>query len=213
MTRTSNIRFALLLSTVALLTALVGHASAQSSDGAAPVGDTISERASWALEQQRRANNPQPQPTAAPLNPAAPVLVQRAGSAPDFAVTGIRGFASSLEASYLINGKRATGSVKFPTLVDGWKVVSIAPTGSVIAKMDKGNKEQRKQLSFSGPSPYQPAPAADQQQQQGMPTPFGTLSRSAFSDLQNGGMASAPPPLAAPMPAAAASAPATGAAR
>jgi hypothetical protein len=160
-----------------------------------PREDTIGERANAALERGRAPNAARPvAPQTAPVQPS---VMQRAGAAPDFSVTGIRGFATSLEASYLINGKRATGSVKFPTLVDGWSVISISPSGSVIAKIEKtkaGLSEQRKSLSFSGPSPYQTSATATQQgAPQGPPMPFPTVNRS---DVQTQDIpASAPPPI------------------
>ena len=176
---------------------LAGSAFAQQGGqpGIDPREDTIGERANAALERGRGTNVARPvAPQAAPVQPS---TMQRAGVAPDFSVTGIRGFATSLEASYLINGKRATGSVKFPTLVDGWSVISISPSGSVIAKIEKnktGFSEQRKSLSFSGPSPYQTSATTTQPgSPQGLPTPFPTVIRS---DVQTQDIpVSAPPPI------------------
>lgn len=121
-----------------------------------PVGDTIGERAAWTLEQQRAKNNPQPVAPAPAVAAAAPQpqsQQHRAGIAPDSAVTGIRGFADALEASFLINGKRAVGSLKYPTLVDGWKLVDISASGAIIEQ--SGKSKERKQLTFSGVVPFQ----------------------------------------------------------
>lgn len=147
--------------------ALAGAANAQLARPAVPMvtetsssSDTIGERAAWSLEQQRLKNNPPPAAAAGPIGviPMAAQNAQRAGSAPDFALTGIRGFVGALEGSFLINGKRAAGSTRYPTLVDGWKVAEITSAGAVIER-----SRERKQLPFSGSSPYQdkpPAPAA-----------------------------------------------------
>jgi hypothetical protein len=124
-----------------------------------PGSDTIGERAKWSLEEQRRKNGASPVPNAAAIGVIS-TNSPKAGAAPDFAVTGIRGFVGSLEASFLINGKRASGSTRYPTLVESWKVVEITSAGAVIEK----NRE-RKQLSFSGSSPYQEKTAVVAEQQ------------------------------------------------
>lgn len=116
-----------------------------------PLPDTIDLRASWTLDQLRAKNA-----TAAwPALPAGPApqpgqsLLQ--GQGPEFSVTGIRGFAQALEASFVIGSTRVSGSVQYPTLVDGWKVVEVTPSGATIER-----KRERKQLAFGGSSPYQP---------------------------------------------------------
>jgi hypothetical protein len=160
--------------------------------------DTIGERAAWSLEQERAKKAPPP-PAAAPAASAVATSIaapQRAGAAPEYAVTGLRGFVGSLEASYLINGKRATGSTRYPTLVDGWKVVEITPSGSTI---EKGR--ERKLLSFSGASPYQATPVQPMQgAQMSGANPSGLFGQSGLAASVMGfGQAGQPPiPVAVP---------------
>jgi hypothetical protein len=119
--------------------------------GRPPLPDTIDLRASWALEQLKAKNAAAAWPAlpagAAP-QPGQPLLQ---GQGPEFSVTGIRGFAQTLEASFVIGSTRVSGSLQYPTLVDGWKVVEVTPSGATIER-----KRERKQLPFGGSSPYQP---------------------------------------------------------
>lgn len=127
-----------------------------------PLPDTIDLRASWTLDQLRAKSAA----AAWPALPAGPApqpgqplpLPQGQGQGPEFSVTSIRGFAQALEASFVIGSTRVSGSVQYPTLVDGWKVVEVTPSGATIEK-----KRERKQLAFGGFSPYQPP------QQQALP--------------------------------------------
>lgn len=118
-----------------------------------PLPDTIDLRASWTLDQLRAKNAA----AAWPALPAGPApqpgqpLLQAQGQGPEFSVTGIRGFAQALEASFVIGSTRVSGSVQYPTLVDGWKVVEVTPSGATIER-----KRERKQLPFGGSSAYQP---------------------------------------------------------
>jgi hypothetical protein len=170
--------------------ALANAANAQLARPAVPMvtetsssSDTIGERAAWSLEQQRLKNNPPPA-AASPIGviPMAAQNAQRAGSAPDFACTGIRGFVDALEGSFLINGKRAAGSARYPTLVDGWKVAEITSAGAVI---ERGR--ERKHLPFSGSSPYQDKP----------PTPATAAPASPFYSPM-GAIGGGQPPMVTP---------------
>lgn len=193
------------LAMLALTCSCFAQAPAQmdaSGSGNGPVViDTIGERAAAALEAQRLKNNPPPVIQVAPAVAAtvAPgaqgaVLSQRAGFAPDHAVTGIRGFSDSLEASFLINGKRASGSIKYPTLVDGWRLVEITPAGATI---EKG--KERKQLSFAGVVPFQ-ANVSNGSAFAQAPSPFGfsAASGSAVALPSGGSLAPRPSPLPPP---------------
>lgn len=139
--------------------------SAQAGMGTA--GDTIELRAQRAREQEqlreaRAAATAGGTPGAVGGNTTAANQVSSASSqtqirmpkpiAPraEFFVEAIRGFEGRLEAALVINGKRATGSVQYPTLADGWSVVSVTDNGVSIAK-----GKERQQLAFVGPEPYQ----------------------------------------------------------
>ena len=50
----------------------------------------------------------------------------------------------------MINGKRVTGSLKYPTLTDDWRLYEISQGGVVIVK-----GKERRELAFVGPEPYQ----------------------------------------------------------
>lgn len=183
-----------------LVALLAGAHAIQSFAQVAPVepvaaGDTIAERAAWTLEQQRAKNAPQPVTPAPVAAPAPPAISQqqRAGIAPDSAVTGIRGFAESLEASFLLNGKRAVGSLKYPTLVDGWKLVEITASGATIEQT--GKNKDRKQLTFSGVVPFQQGATMNAGQTGVMPLPMSfTGSPPVFSS-------GTPLPRQSPLPA------------
>lgn len=121
-------------------------------------GDTIEVRAQRAreLEQAKAA-----QAAVGPAGPGSagnPVansvtqvrIVKPVVPRAEFYVEAIRGFEGRLEAALVINGKRATGSVLYPTLADGWNISSVTDNGVTIHK-----GKERQQLAFVGPEPYQ----------------------------------------------------------
>ena len=104
---------------------------------AALAQDTIETRTQAALAKENAKNAPLQMPT--PMGTeikAAPGRVRPV----ETALIGIRGFSDDLHATLAINGVRFTGSAKYPTLGDGWSVVSVSPDGATITK----GKEIRK---------------------------------------------------------------------
>ncbi|ABD71935.1 hypothetical protein Rfer_4248 (plasmid) [Rhodoferax ferrireducens T118] len=116
--------------------------------------DTIEERANQARLAERAKTTPQTTPMAPQLQMPAPTRAKTPVA--EYALIGLRGWANSLEATVLVNGKRATGSMKYPTLTDGWRLLEITQGGAVIVK-----GKERRELAFIGPEPYElPKPAA-----------------------------------------------------
>ncbi len=138
---------ALLLATMHVV--LAQSAPAIQADTLDIPGDTIEERANQARLAERAKNMPQ----TSPLAPQLPTRVKTPVA--EYALIGLRGWANTLEATVLVNGKRATGSMKYPTLTDGWRLLEVSQGGVVIVK-----GKERRELAFLGPEPYElPKPA------------------------------------------------------
>lgn len=145
-----------ILITALLLTALPMHMSwaqgipAEQVESAA---DTIEERANQArLAERAKAAPQQTAPMSAPLNMAP---VRQKPPVAEYALVALRGWSNSLEATLMINGKRVTGSLKYPTLTDGWRLQDVTQNGAVIVKA-----KERRELAFVGPEPYEIPKAA-----------------------------------------------------
>lgn len=146
----------------ALLLASMHVVWAQSAPATIPTGpadtvesaaDTIEERANQTRLAERAKTMPQSAPTAPQLQMPAPTRAKTPVA--EYALIGLRGWANTLEATVLVNGKRATGSMKYPTLTDGWRLIEVSQGGAVIVK-----GKERRELAFIGPEPYElPKPA------------------------------------------------------
>lgn len=141
------------LFTVALLF-LLGQAlwaQEQSNEYSTNAGDTIEERANRALLADRMKAIPPP--AAAPSAPSGDSTKGKFGfevKAPrEYSLVALRGWSDSLEATLVINGKRVTGSMKYPTLTEDWRLETITQKGVVISK-----GKERRELAFVGPEPY-----------------------------------------------------------
>lgn len=64
-------------------------------------------------------------------------------------VLAIRGMDSELEAALSLNGRRVVASMRYPSLGDGWLLVSISESGVVINRA-----KERLTLSFITSEPY-----------------------------------------------------------
>ncbi len=119
---------------------------------AAPVvseADTIEERANAVRTAERLKSMPT---TSTPVTPSQTPMKVKA-PAPEYTLVALRGWLTGLEAVFVINGKRVTGSMKYPSLTEGWRLVEVSQVGAVIAKA-----KERRELSFVGPEPYQAPP-------------------------------------------------------
>lgn len=140
-------------------------AQAAPATGLAPAvaieGDSIDVRAKRAaeLEEARvRAEQFKLNPALATLNSPQPKAMKVVVPRPEFYLEAIRGFDDSLEAALVINGKRVTGSKKYPTLTEGWIISAISDHGVTISNT-KGKTRQTQSLAFVGPEPYLPVMA------------------------------------------------------
>lgn len=150
--------------------ASAGLAGAADRKQAVPAGgnemgrDTIDARVQRArmLEEARaaeeaaklRASQPLPLPPGnARFQPNQPGFAPR----PEYELLAIRGTDDHLEAALTINGRRVVGSLKYPSLGDGWILVGISSQGVTLLK-----GKDRMAVSFVANEPYFTAPSATQ---------------------------------------------------
>jgi hypothetical protein len=75
-----------------------------------------------------------------------------------------------LEATLVIDDKRVVGSLKYPTLANGWRLVEITQSGVVIVK-GNGKTIERREMAFVGSEPYAQPRAATGGGAAGLGTP------------------------------------------